>query len=214
MSSQFLLSGLIKCESCNVTMKTKNETPSKSKKQYLYYRCPTCKNKLNINEIHKVIIDEFQKKWSTPINIHWKESISLSKCWIKKLRSKKDTLKQQIQLIKFNESMLPNVNPDIEKKLKETYELQIQYRNIKLMEIESLIEQIGKIMGKTQDEFLHRFKQNINSYTNEELTSLLLLTFKEILVKFDDNRISVKTQYRLSPFVEIEEKTNYYTESI
>jgi len=59
----FFLRGLLFCKQCKEALITKNETPQNAKKSYLVYRCPSCKNKLEMSDIHDVILNEVSSKW-------------------------------------------------------------------------------------------------------------------------------------------------------
>jgi site-specific DNA recombinase len=208
MSSDFILDGLLKCKCCDSPLKTKNSTPSNSKKAYRYYKCPVCKKQLDIKLIHEVVLTEFKKKWSYSIQQHWKESLDTSRRWIKKLDIKKVEIKQQIQQIKYNESILCNVDSEFETRLKANYKQQIQNKNDHLQDILILINQIEKNLGENQEELIDRFKQNFESYSKEELTSTLILSIQEILVEFGATILEIYINFRLTPFVELENMYN------
>jgi site-specific DNA recombinase len=210
LSTDFILEGLLKCKTCDLPLKTRNSTPSNSKRDYKYYFCPNCNKKANINVIRDEVLTDFKKKWSRSIQQHSKESLNFSSSWIKKLKIKKEEIKQQIQTIKYNENMLHQMESEFEKKLKQTYTLQIQNKNNQLSEIQFLIDRIEKTLTQNTDELLERFVQNFETYSNEELTSTLLLSIKEIKVDFDQDIPELYIDYRLTPYVELENKTNYY----
>ncbi len=210
LSTDYILEGLLKCKTCDRPLKTKNSTPSNSKKDYRYYVCPNCEKKVDINVIRVEVLTDFKKKWSRSIQQHSKESLNFSRSWIEKLKIKKEEIKQQIQLIKYNENMLHQIESEFEKKLKQTYILQIQNKNNHLSEIQFLIDRIEKTLTQNTDELLERFVQNFETYSNEELTSTLILSIKEIIVDFEQDIPELYIDYRLTPYVELENKTNYY----
>lgn len=191
LSTDFILEGLLKCKPCNRALKTRNSTPSNSKKDYKYYFCPNCKKKVEINVVHEEVLANFKKKWSRSILQHSKESLSFSNSWIKKLKIKKEEIKQQIQIIKYNENMLHQIESEFEKKLKQTYKLQIRNKNKQVSEIQFLIDRIEKTLNQNTDELIERFVQNFESYSNEELTSTLLISIKEILADFEHETLDL-----------------------
>ncbi|WP_064091544.1 recombinase family protein [Rossellomorea aquimaris] len=210
LSTDFILEGLLKCKSCDSPLKTRNSTPSNSKRDYKYYFCPNCKKKLDIKVIHAEVLTDFKKKWSRSIQQHSKESLKFSKSWIKKLKIKKEEIKQQIQIIKYNENMLHQIESEFEKKLKQTYKLQVRNKNNQISEIQLLIDRIEKTLTQNTDELIERFVQNFESYSNEELTSTLLLSIQEILADFEQETPELYIDYRLTPYVELENQSNYY----
>lgn len=93
---------------------------------------------------------------------------------------------------------------------KDSFDYQIQGTEKLKQQYYETKEQIGLLMDDpTITELLGRFKNDIHEYTFEEQRSLILLSIQKISIDFDkENQVSI--EYRLTPFVDIENLINSF----
>ncbi len=207
MNSPFILRNLAICSACNTKLTTKNSTPVKSKKKYMYYRCPSCKQKLTVDELNNVILGDLSKRWSKELNQHQKEMKRILNSWNEVIRKKINDTKDVIATLKYKFSMLDQ-NQEFYKDIKESFDLQIKYHEKENERLNIALEQIKQLQkDDKQTELIDRFKQNIQKYALEEKRSIILLAIESIEVNFE-RRNHIKIEYRLTPYVELENLVN------
>ncbi|MEB1808964.1 MAG: recombinase family protein [Bacillaceae bacterium] len=203
MNSPFILRNLAICSSCDTRLATKNSTPVKSKKKYMYYYCPSCKEKLNLADINLVVLNDLSKRWSKELNQHQKEMIRILNSWDKILHKKITETKDVISTLKYKFSMLDQSN-EFFKDIKESFELQLKFYQKKNVEFNYALEQIKQLQNdEKQKELIDRFKQDIHEYSLEEKRSIILLAIESVEVYFE-RRNHIKIEYRLTPYVDLE----------
>jgi site-specific DNA recombinase len=203
MDSPFILRDLIFCSTCNVKLKAKNMTPSKSKKKYLYYLCPNCQRKVNIDDLHSWVLGDFSYRWSRELKHYQNKINKILRKWKKVLSSKIATTTEQIVSLRYNLSMLEE-GQDYYNDLKEIHELQLSSLEKEKLELQKVSEKIDMLLNdELQFELIDRLKQDIHDYSFEEKRSIILLAIKKIEIDFSrDNHTSI--EYRLTPYIDIE----------
>lgn len=203
MNSRFLMKDIIFCDSCNEKLVVKNSTPAHSKKSYLHYRCPVCKKKISLEELHQIVFNDFTSRWSRELKYYIDKANKILLIWKKTLNHSILDLSKQLEKLKYNFSMLKAEDP-FYPDLKESFELQIAItENTKLQYLEAN-EKIDYLLNDPMFyELFARFKEDIHNYSFEEQRSLLMLAIQRITIDFGKNNQTM-IEYRLTPFVELE----------
>lgn len=209
MNSPFILRNIVVCEKCDQSLNTKNATPAKSSKKYLYYTCPSCKEKILMEELQQIVLSDFSIRWSRELKHYLEKVKKILQTWDKVLNDQIMLSKAQLDTLKYNHSML-KVDSDLYDDLKESFDYQIQGTEKLKQQYYETKEQIGLLMDDpTITELLGRFKIDIHEYTFEEQRSLILLSIQKISIDFNKvNQVSI--EYRLTPFVDIENLINSF----
>jgi len=206
MYSPFLLRNLVFCKECGESLKTKNQTSSKSKMDSSFYLCSNCKYKVPKNDLHQKVFDDFTMRWTREFKSQLKSFKKVVSEWkklcIKTLQSLKDdieNLRYKLAILKKTDEFYEELYPAIENQLDFTEKQKLNYNHI-LLRIEDLLDDHMSM------EIIERFAQDIRQYNNEEIRSIFLLSIKQI--DFDSKRNHFNIEYRLSPYVEIETLMN------
>lgn len=209
MNSPFILRDVVVCEKCNRPLTTKNATPGKSEKKYLYYTCSNCKEKISIEELHQIVLKDFSSRWSRELKHYVNQAKKILQTWNKTLNNQLQYIKTQLDTLKYNFSMLKE-DMEFYDDLKESFELQIDATKKLKQQYHETKEQISLLMNDpTLVELLDRFKNDIYQYTFEEQRSLILLSIQNINVDFNkENQVSI--EYHLTPFIDIENLINSF----
>lgn len=207
MNSPFILRHIVFCESCGKELVAKNATPGNSRKKYSYYRCPECKKKITMEDLHQFILNDFSSRWTRELKHYIDKANKILHAWKKILNKKLLESTKQLETLKYNLSMLKEEHkyyPD----LKESFELQIAATKNQKQQYLTVKEGIDyQLNDPMLYELFERFKQDIRAYSFEEQRSLFLLATEKITINFDANN-QIKIEYRLTPFVEIENVMN------
>lgn len=212
-NTQFYLRGVLYCQNCNEELISKNETPQNSKKEYLVYRCPSCKHKLKIEEIHNEIINELSSKWYMTLT-QMGENISklLAKRKIK-IENHRNSIKEQLKQIEFKEEFLLNSPEQVKGNDNWDFILSISKSKNKreLFKANSFIEHIELLeQGLHSNRMFSLLEQfDINHLLSAELRTIFLTLYKKINVDFENGKL-LFVEYKLAPFTEIDR----YFESI
>ncbi|MGM7683210.1 recombinase family protein [Cytobacillus sp. Hm23] len=214
METPYYLRNLIKCCNCNSIMIAKDNSPKGKKGMYMIYRCNQCKNSLPIIEIHNVVLNDLKNKWSNQLSSFAETANKQLKGWSVKLDRSKRILRKQLDRIQYNEKIMANEIAsdkdlgDVFVSAKKNLENDIMYLN-------STKDEISRILN---DDYYYEFvtqlkKHSFFKFTDTELRVFFLMYFKEVKVNFEkDNELEIN--YRLSPFVSLENVTSYFTEKI
>lgn len=204
-NTTFILRGLLYCKECNETLIAKNETPPNAKKSYLVYKCPTCKNKLEMSEIHEVILSDISSKWYftlTQIQNNVAKQIKNKK---KKIVKYRDSINEQIKDINIKNQFITNSPKYIEETYDWDFILSISNSKLKreLHKANSFIEHFDLIEESivSTDIFTN---MNLSKLSNPEIRTLLLTLFKRIDVDFPNDKL-LYVKYKLAPFTAIEQ---------
>lgn len=218
LDTPFYFRNLLSCGHCNSMLVAKDNSPKSKSKQYLVYRCPTCSISIRANEVHDKVLADLAKKWTS--NLH--EMISESKVvlsrWLQTLQAMMKSVNQTEERILFNERMLMKQDNTEDsttsiKRIKQSLAI-IQKEKHKLNQA------IEKVRLLNDDQALYEvyshFKHaDITSLFNTELRTLCLTFIDHIkLTTKDHNSFSLSINYRLNPFVELENSTGRITEEL
>ncbi|PZX07406.1 resolvase-like protein [Psychrobacillus insolitus] len=209
-SSPFLLRGLLHCQKCNQSLVSKNETPKNSKHSYLVYRCPSCKKKLILDEIHNEILKELSSKWYVMLENLEHTLAKLMTKGKSKIEEHRNSIKNQLQEITLNEEFLINDPEKVNQNSDWDFILSISKSklNREIFKANTFIEHINLLTdGFHSNQIFTLLK--LNNLQNPELRTLLLTLFKKIDVDFENGKL-LYVDYKLAPFSEID----LYYESI
>ncbi|WP_185806781.1 recombinase family protein [Bacillus salinus] len=207
MDSPFILRHIVFCETCGKKLVAKNATPAKSSKKYNYYRCPDCKKKIPMEDLHQITINDFSSRWARELSHYIDKAKKILNAWKSSLNANLIDLTKQLETLKYDLSMLKE-NHQYYPDLKESFELQIDNIKNQQLHYRAVREEIDyQLKDPMLYELLDRFKQDISSYTFEEQRSLLLLSIEKITIEFDANN-HTRIVYRLTPFVDVENVIN------
>lgn len=204
MNSPFILRDIVVCKNCNQPLYTKNATPAKSVKKYLYYTCPSCKEKILMEELQQIVLSDFSTRWSRELKHYLDDAKKILQTWNKVLNDQIQLTKAQLDTLKYNDSMLKEETEFYEEIKEKSFNYQIQSTEKLKQQYYETEEQIGLLMDDpTITELLGRFNNDIHKYSFKEQRSLFLLSIQKISINFDKEK-KVSIEYRLTPFVDIE----------
>lgn len=207
MNSPFIFRDIVVCEKCNQPLETKNATPAKSAKKYLYYTCSNCKVKIPIKELDQIVLNDFSNRWCRELKHHLDKAKKILHSWEKVLNDQILLTKSHLEKLKYNESML-KIDNEFYEEIKESFDYQIRNKEKRKQQYYETKEQIDLLMNDPLIvELLGRFKNDIHVYSYEEQRSLILLSMKKISINFEEEH-NLSIEYRLTPFVEIENLIN------
>jgi site-specific DNA recombinase len=203
MNSPFLLRDITLCEKCNEKLVVKNATPANSTKKYLYYRCPVCKEKINLEDLHHIVLSDFSSRWTRELKYYIDKANKILVTWKKTLSDKILDMSKQLEKLKYSFSMLKPAD-QYYSDLKESFELQIAALENTKLQYHEAKEKIDYLLHDPMVyELFDRFKEDLKSYSFEEQRSILLLAIQRITINFKKDRQTI-IEYRLTPFVELE----------
>ncbi|WP_160314234.1 hypothetical protein [Bacillus sp. 522_BSPC] len=165
-----------------------------------------------MDDLNEVIVNDLSKRWSKELNQHLKEIEKILMSWNKVLRKKITETKDSISKLKYKFSMLDQSQAFF-KDVKESFELQIRLFEKNNTELNTALEQIKALQNdETQIELIDRFKQSIHEYSLEEKRSIILLAVESVEVDFN-RKNHIKIEYRLTPYIDLENLVNSINES-
>lgn len=215
LNTSFLLRNLIYCGHCNSMLTAKDNSPKSKSKQYLVYRCPTCKVNFRANDVHEEVISDLTKKWTSNLFQMIEESKDVLSMWLKTLQSLKKSVDQTEERILLNERFLDqqNISEDVTDIIKQSNEI-IKKKKLKLTQAIDKIKLLNN--DKALFEVYSHFKNaDISSLSNTELRTLCLTFINQVKVTNKSNiNFSLSIKYRLNPFVELEYSTDRITEEL
>ncbi|UQZ74820.1 hypothetical protein C2I17_09715 [Niallia circulans] len=204
-SSPFFLRGLLCCQKCNNSLIPKNETPKNSKQNYLVYRCPTCKNRLVMEDIHDVILKELSSKWYVMLAQMEQNIAKLITKRKSKVEEHRNSIMNQLQEINFKEDFLVNSPEKITQNCEWDFILSISKSklNRELSKANIFIEHINLLVeGHHSNNLFSLLK--LNNLKKSELRTLMLTLFKKINIDFENGKL-LYVDYKLAPFAEIDQ---------
>jgi len=203
-SSHFVLRGILYCKKCDQSLIAKNETPKGSKRSYLVYRCPTCRQRLSADDIHNEMQKELSAKFLTTLAIMENNTLAalITKRQLKIIEHR-DAISTKLKEIQFKEEFLMN---QPEKASISNWHSISSIGELKLKrdldKANTYIEHINLFLeGIQSNQALSLL--NLESLSNIELRTLILVLFKRITVDFDNGRL-LYVDYRLTPFTQID----------
>ncbi|QQZ09414.1 recombinase family protein [Heyndrickxia vini] len=212
-STPYTFRSIAYCENCKVQLKTRDDGPkkTKAKRKYQNYICPNCKQKAELSAIHAAVNQVFTKHWA--ISLSKMEQIGLNKLkeMEKILEKELDKLNTSYELLKYNESMIPSLE------LKSSINKHIVQVKEKLNDKRKAISATQKqITNLIEDKRALRLTLHLSlSNSFDKLTGvekrMIALTFIEKVI-INMKTMKVDIDFRLHPFIELENKVGQLTE--
>lgn len=180
----------------------------------MIYRCTECKKSVSIIPVHKVVLDDLQRKWMTQLTTFATSAKEQLKYWSAKLHKATDKLRMQLEKSLYNEKMLAS-DMVTNKLLAEAFTVSQKHLQDEIAYVNATRVEINRIL---EDDFLAVFmKEMIQTsfydFADTELRVFFLMHFDEVIIDFEKNN-EIQTSYRLSPFVSLEATTSHLTEKM
>ncbi|MEC1526086.1 recombinase family protein [Neobacillus niacini] len=212
-STAFTFRSIAYCMKCNVPLKTRNDTPSKatSPRKYQNYFCPNCNQKANLNRVHTVVNDNFFKHWAVALRSMEQAGLQKLKEMKKVIEKELDRLKVREDMLKYNESFIPSL--ETPSSIEKHY---IQVKAKLNSHREALNNTLEQILNLLEDERSLRFTLHLslsgsfNKLTDVEKRMIALTFIGKISINMDTMKVDI--DYRLHPFIELEDKVSRLTE--
>lgn len=206
-NTPFILRDIIFCKSCNIQLKTKDNSPANSKVRYLVYLCPNCKKKIKIEDIHKEIFRDTFKKWTINMTVSKKKILQKISDKKKRIINYSKDLKDQMTKLKLNENQLLSNRTKEENNLQWRLIIPTAKKKLQkqIIQVEEFIDQINNL---EKDNNLNQIFENLQQIDltklkHPELRTLFLVFIKKIEIDFETEE-HIIMEYKLSPFVELE----------
>lgn len=214
MSTPYYLRGIIKCKKCHSLLQAKDNSPKGKKGKYMIYRCTECKKSVSIIPVHKTVLNDLQRKWSTQLPTFATSAKEQLKSWSIKLQMAKNEIKGLLEKTLYNENMLAS-DIAINTQLAEAFTVSQKHLQGELVYINTTLDEINRLL---EDDFLAVFmkeliQQSFYDFSDTELRVFFLMYFDEVIINFEKNN-EIQISYRLSPFVSLEDTTGQLTEKI
>ena len=212
-STPYTFRSVAYCELCNVQLKTRDDSPkkSKAKRKYQNYVCPNCKQKAELSAIHAAVYEVFTKHWAISLN-------KMEQMGLNKLKEMEKTLEKELgklsaseELLKYNESMIPSLelNSSINKHF-----VQVKERlNVKRKAIYETLKQITNLIEDKRALRLTLHLSLSNSFdklTDVEKRMIALTFIEKVSINLETKKVDI--DFRLHPFIELENKVGQLTE--
>lgn len=215
-STRFYLRGILFCKNCNKKLTSKNDTPKKdiAKKEYLVYRCSSCKGKVNMEDIHSEILNNLSESWPFKV-VQMAERIqTVLKRQKKEIIDYRNKLIQDLELVTFRENYLISQFQKVTEKADWDFVLSISKSRLKkdLSKVNQFIEHLNLLEENAQPSLIYSLlgKFALNNLNQVELRTLFLSLYKKINIDFVSGNL-VYVNLKFAPFAEIE---IYYDEFI
>ena len=207
-NTNFFLRGLLFCKGCDHALIAKNETPLNAKKSYQVYRCPSCKYKLEMTDIHDVVLNEISFKWFFALTQMQENVSKLINKRKKRIVDHRDALKNHLRDITLKEEFISNSPESINPESDWDFILSISKSKLKreLFKANSFLEHIDLVDNELELNQVFAL-MNISKLQSAEIRTLLLTLFKRIDVDFTNGKL-LYVQYKLAPFTAIEQYVN------
>lgn len=206
MDSPFILRNIIFCSDCGESLKTKNQTSAKSKKDGSIYFCPNCKCKIQKDLLHKKTINDFTLRWFRELKANKSMFKEISSTWKKLCNKEIQSLKDEIENLRYKMQLLKQTDKYYEDYL-EAFEFQLKSKEANRILYNKVLIQIDYLLDDQMTlELIDRYKLNVHQLSNEEKRSIILLSIKKIVCDFERDHCVI--EYRLSPYIDIESIMN------
>jgi hypothetical protein len=196
----YSLRGVIYCETCNMELACKDETPGKSEDKYSYYVCHTCKNKVDISEVNELVRTRTMQEWQ----IHYESYVLKQERHIKQLM--KDLMSKKALIIEdlrktrlISRKDISSHDYNVLVKSKEIHESTLSFR---LVEINDAIDNVRELLDYQghPDTRSYYAKCDLASLTPVEFRTFCLTVYSKVSIRWKSKReISVQVDYRLHP---------------
>lgn len=212
MNTPYYLRSILICKKCNCFLVAKDNSPKGKNGKYMIYKCTGCKKSVPINPVHQAVLNDLQKKWNTQHLSFSATSKEQLKSWSTKLTKTISSIKQLLEKAQYNQIML---TADIENNslLAEVFQITQQHLKNELIYTNETLDEINSLL---KDDYLDKIikemiQQSFFNFTDTELRVFFLMYFEEVAINFEKNS-EININYRLSPFVSLENSTGYITE--
>lgn len=212
MNTPYYLRAILKCKKCNFFLVAKDNSPKGKKGKYMIYKCTGCKKSVPIITIHQTVLNDLQKKWNTQLHHFSATSKEELKSWTTKLTKTISNIKQLLEKIHYNQILMAE---EIENNplLAEVFHTSQQHLKKELIYTSETLDEMDSLL---KDDYLDKIlkeiiQQSFVNFTDTELRVLFLMYFEEVTINFEKNN-EIHINYRLSPFVSLENSTGYITE--
>lgn len=206
-----ILDGIAMCKSCGVLVKPKDQSPSGAKGRYIKYQCPACGNKVSAEELHKVVLARVAQDWTgrkLTMNFE-KHAKTLLYKWLKLLDAEKESLLEAKERATYElqKGDLPN-------DLVRSFQIALNHVNERMRNIQVLEK---RIMALQDDpafiKSFGRFESGVfEQLSDVEKRAFLMAVVESVKITFGST-IRIVLEYRLSPYVGLEDQIGQITES-
>lgn len=212
MNTPYYLRSIIKCKKCNCFLVAKDNSPKGKNGKYMIYKCTGCKKSAPIIPVHQAVLNDLQKKWNTQLPSFSVTSKEQLKNWSTKLTKTSSNIKQLLEKAQYNQILMAS---DIENNplLAEVFQTtQLHLKNELIYTSETIDEMDSLLKDDYLDKILKEMiQQSFFNFTDTELRIFFFMYFEEVAINFEKNN-EIHIDYRLSPFVSLENSTGYITE--
>lgn len=209
-NSNFFLRGILYCKTCDQALVSKNETPTNSKKSYLVYRCTACKRKLDMSDIHEVVLKEVSSKWHFTLTQMQDNIGKLMTKRKKRIEAHRNAIKQHLQDISVKEEFIIH-SPDVINQDSEwDFILSVSKSKLsrELFKANSFLEHIDLVAEDLHSNQIFTLLK-LTKLQSPEIRTLLLTILRRIEVDFANGTL-LYIHYKLAPFTAIDQ----YVDSI
>jgi hypothetical protein len=207
----FLLRGILYCVKCNEKLDGKDQSPGKCGKKYLFYKCPKCHQKVDIESVHRSIFSNLNEKLEHQVMKSSDYIRKILQKWERALRKNLTLVENNLRSIEYKQNCLPQNHPNYDfwkdglARAKEG--LQKNHTRI--------IELLNKVVNMTNEdcskEFLERYAGVVlEELSRVELRTLLLVFVRKAIIDLQSNRLSV--DYCFEPFHSLNKVIGQITE--
>lgn len=212
MNTPYYLRSILKCKKCNCFLIAKDNSPKGKHGKYMIYKCTECKKSVSIFPVHYTVLNDLQKKWNTQLPNFSATSKEQLKNWSTKLNKTISSIKQLFEKARYNQIMMAT---DIENNplLAEVFHTAQQHLKNELIYTSETLDEMKDLL---KDDYLDKIlkeiiQQSFLKFTDTELRVFFLIYFEEVVINFEKNN-EISINYRLSPFVSLENSAGYITE--
>lgn len=209
----FLLRGILVCHKCTEKLIAKDQTSKRSKSKSLKYRCPLCKGKIDVKEIHPVVMEELATKWNAIVfnaKYHIQSQLKKRKKMILKYQ---DSLLEQLRQVEYKENLLNNHITVKNQYGVWDFALAVSKTNLKrnIYDVNQFIEYVDVLLSTSCPDSINLSDVlsmlDIERLAGVEIRTILLSIFKEIRVDFiKGNHLFV--EYQMAPFAALDHYFN------
>ncbi|AWE08889.1 hypothetical protein DCE79_16730 [Lysinibacillus sp. 2017] len=205
MDTPFYFRDLLECKNCCSTLVAKDNSPRGKSKQYLVYKCASCKESVNIEIVHEAVFHELTNGISTQKEKLIKNAYEQLYSWQIKFHELKETVIHQLKAHHEKLGLLQQSNNPNKEALMNSFNESILYFKTKKDEYNSLINTIDELLNdsgfnKTLDMLL---QSHIYNLSNTERRIFSLSFINKIQIDFQKD-CDLTIDFRLTPFVALE----------
>lgn len=208
-----LLQGLAQCKKCGVGLMVKDSTPSRSRKRYVHYVCPSCGQKVETTKLDEVVLNQIGREWPGHINAFKNEARNTLVRWKKELVQVERQAKVELEEARYQRATLSHSSPHAERWGK-IISLRENVAAEQLQSAMCLLEEIAFLDQTTMfDAWIQRFMEPewVNLLGDTERRTFCFFVIQRVDVEFT-TVTKVSICFRLSPFVNLTKSIGCLTE--